>query len=83
MQTVYKYNFALIDKQTLQVKQGSIVHVGLDPNGDPAIWIEVNSESPFHLLPIFIVGTGGLIPYDATRHVGSFVKRRFVWHVYV
>jgi len=83
MHTIYKYPIQITDRQIIELPNHSkIVHVGLDPEGNPCLWAEVDTdEYGFLELILFVVGTGRPTP-PATTHLGSFVQGSFVWHVY-
>lgn len=84
MKTVYKYPIRITDKQLIAFPENAeIKHVGLDPNGVPCLWIELDTKQPDQLRDLYIVGTGRPIPEEATKHIGSFVQDPFVWHAYL
>jgi hypothetical protein len=84
--TIYKYPIDITEHQHIPIKMelgttAKIIHVGLDPNGTPCIWVELIPGEISVELCIHIVGTGRLAPNKCT-HKGSFVMDLFVWHVY-
>jgi hypothetical protein len=92
MRTIYKYPIKIVDQQTITSPQAyrtiitppKIRHVGLDPQGQPCVWVEVDTDLAPHTWELFVVGTGNEIPDQAGLvSVGSFVAGPFVWHVYV
>jgi hypothetical protein len=83
MKTIWKYEIAITDRQTLKVPcGGKAIHVGMDPSGAECIWFEVETENNEYYTTIFVVCTGNPIPQEATQHVGSLVRGWMVWHVY-
>lgn len=83
MKTIWKYKLPIRDLTRVEVEFGAkLIHVGVDPAGDPAIWCEVEPSGKTIVLPLFVLGTGHEIPAAADQHVGSFVDGPFVWHVY-
>lgn len=87
MRTIYKFPLAIEERQNIEfLKQAGttpkIIHVGIDPQGQPCIWIELTPGKYFTGYEIYIVGTGERIP-GSSNHIGSFVQDRYVWHVYV
>lgn len=60
-----------------------VVHVGLDPEGVPCVWVEhvVGPEDDLRPVYFYTVGTGWNMP-EGWVHVGSFVDGNFVWHLY-
>lgn len=81
MKTIYKYPIQ-IDKEheILTVEGAEIIHIGLDPNGKPCIWCEVEIINKPEKWEIAVIGTGHTVPDG--KHVGSFVDAPFMWHVY-
>jgi len=85
MKTIYKYPFAITDKQLLPLPSGRVLLVDIDPTGQPCLWIETDIET-CHILQnkrLFVVGTGGTLPMGAKTHIGSFVQSPCVWHIYL
>jgi hypothetical protein len=82
--TIYKYPLSIVDMQVIyEIRLDRVLHVGLDPQGTPCVWCEVNNVERQSQLVIYIVGTGNEVPAGATDHIGSFVQGPFVWHVYI
>lgn len=86
MQTIWKFPFAVTDEQTIDMPaEAEIIHVGLDPHGDPCLWAAIprTDAGPEHRL-IEVLGTGNPIPdRDGERvHLGSFTQGPFVWHIF-
>jgi len=81
MRTIHKYPLAIVDEQIITTQRSKWLHVGLDPQGTPCIWAEVDTRNESVRRSILIIGTGNPIPYGA-KHIGSFVQGSFVWHVY-
>jgi hypothetical protein len=82
MKTIYKYPIQITDEQDLEIPHGYPLHVGLDPQGVPCIWFQVNTDHLKSKVKIHIIGTGNPIPDAAIFYIGSFVQSPFVWHVY-
>ena len=84
MKTIYKYSIKVTDKQEIQIPcNAKIIHVGLDPQGVPCLWAEVDTTAPMKPVSVFIVGTGNPMPHVAHTHFGSFIQGPFMWHVYL
>lgn len=83
MRTIYKYPIKITGVQEIRLPLGRVLHVGLDPTGQPCIWAEVDTDCSPIVMPVYIVGTGNPMPEHPTDHIGSFVMGPFVWHVYV
>jgi hypothetical protein len=84
MITIYKYPIGIVDEQQVRMPCGaSIIHVGLDPQGDPCLWAQVDTQQALEHVTIFVVGTGEPFPEDSEMHLGSFVQGPFVRHVFI
>jgi len=82
MKTIYKYTFDINDDIEIEMPAGAeIVHVGVDPQGQAAIWAKVNTKDPAVAQRFNIRGTGHDID-GAGNHVASFNQGAFVWHVF-
>lgn len=85
IRTIWKFELQLVGPTALEVKEGAkVVHVGVDPEGKPCVWIELDpSSGQSATLELAIFGTGHPIPDAVSHHVGSFMEAgRFMWHVY-
>lgn len=87
MRTIWKFPITIVDEQIITIPEGStIIHTGLDPQGNPCIWAEVDSIAKLKRMIVYIVGTGNPLPevdyLIEPVHVGSFVQGPFVWHIY-
>lgn len=57
-------------------------------HGEPCIWwevlIDLEKPQPFVAYPIWIIGTGQLIPPNATVYCGTFqiIEHDLVFHIY-
>jgi hypothetical protein len=85
MQTVHKYPIEIIAEQEISMPFGAkVIHAGLDPQGNPCVWAEVESTNTPEPVRLFVVGTGHTMPDEAATHVGSFVHDSFfMWHVFL
>jgi hypothetical protein len=83
MKTIWKFPIKITDYQVLTVPiNWEPIHVGLDPQGTPCIWAEVDSEKKTEPCNIYVYGTGHQADIDTQVHIGSLVQGPFVWHVY-
>lgn len=83
MITVYKYPFEIATQQIIELPRHALInHVGLDPNGQPCIWAEVDTDAPKTPYYLYVVGTGHKLPEFASIQLGTFIQGPFVWHVY-
>ncbi len=77
MRSIYKYEAR---GASFMDPDGTVVHVGLDPNCNPCVWLLVDPDAPTVARRFTLVGTGDSVA-DAAHPVGSFVDGPFVWHV--
>lgn len=80
--TIWKYPLD-IGTTTLPVTMARPIHIGLDPQGQPCIWIEVDLAAQTTDLIVSILGTGHPIPEGVGEHFVSFTDGPFVWHAYI
>ncbi len=82
MITIWKQRLGIADydRYPIDGQVGRILHVGLDPEGHPAMWFTVDPHGPPSRFLVWLLGTGG--PAVTTPYVGSFVQGPFVWHVF-
>lgn len=83
--TVWKYELTIDDEIDLFIPGGNplrVVLIGLDPNGAPCLWAEVDPSARKVRRRLYIRGTGHAVPPSA-NHLGSFLQGPFVWHVFV
>lgn len=78
----FRYRLTFARQQKISVPIGSrLLHAGIDRNGNCAIWLLVNPESPTTEIEIFRFGTG-----DDVGHVGTFlgtiIADGYVWHFF-
>lgn len=82
MRKIYKYPFEIKDKIEIEMPACSmVVHVGLDPQGQPCVWANVEPEAQTIKQIFYVRGTGHDLG-DASGHLGSFVQGDFVWHLF-
>lgn len=87
MRTIYKFPLKIEEKQKIEFlkEAGSIpkiIHVGLDQNENPCVWIELSPGTYPDSFEVQIIGTGERVP-GTLCHIGSFVEGSFVWHLYL
>lgn len=86
--TVWKFPLSLDGPTVILVPSTALVILAaLDPlTGAPAIWLELDPESPRKERRFVIYGTGHPIEgdggYPSDLHVGSAIDGQFVWHIY-
>jgi hypothetical protein len=83
MKRIYKYNFSIQDQFKISTYKGAeIVHVGIDPNNQAAIWMMIDPAEVSEDRHFRIYGTGHDIVSENLERVSSFVDGRFVWHLF-
>lgn len=84
MRTVYKYP---IQRATTKLELDAfarILHVGLDPSGQPCLWALVDTEETTKKLRTFECFFTGenLARVNASGYVGTFIDGALVYHVF-
>lgn len=81
MRTVHKFPVPITDSFTLDIpKSHKVVHLGLQ-DGEPFMWIEVDTDTDARGFVFHVEGTGHRVA-PHTDYVGSLIMPPFVWHVY-
>ena len=84
MQVVQKHRIDLTNTYPIVAPSDALVlQVGIDEDGNPSVWMQVETENPTEPYQIFAIGTGVPIPDNATRFLGSIVDSRFVYHIFI
>ena len=85
MTRIWKYELPIEDVATKVMPAGAeILHVGLDPSGQPCVWALVQENEKMERSNFHIVGTGNPMSDEITHamHLGSIVQGPSVWHVF-
>ena len=93
MRTIYKYELAIADLQTIRtVRDCRVLHAG-EQDGQLCLWCMVDTGSPVSAIDVRIVGTGhpagdlfDVLPGEADwRLVDTVIAKgsALVWHVFV
>ena len=101
---IYKYPIEITDEQVVKMPlipddtplPQDILHVGLDPFGQPCIWAKVDPDQPMVSVTIRITGAGQDVPNGVhigtfvvppgrmiNAHKGTYQVPGLVWHVFV
>lgn len=91
MRQILKYRFAWsVDSMSLAREQeiempgpASMHRVGLDSEGQPAIWALVAPDLPKTKRKFFLVWTGDPVPTAAYIWIGTIVFKELVYHVWI
>lgn len=80
--TIWKFplKLELVQKVSMP-NHASIRYVDVQ-NGVICLWAEVNTDRPKVDRVFYIVGTGNILPPNASEYIGSVQMPPFVWHVY-
>lgn len=85
---IYKYPIHIKDTVHTSAAPGArdILHVGLDGEGNPAVWVRVDmnvNDDTFVATQVFGTGMNLTEPeLNGLDYAGSFVQGPFVWHVF-
>lgn len=79
---IFKYPFKIEDAPQVEIPCGHrILHVGLDPGGQPCIWALVTPEASKTKIQLRVVGTGHDEPEG--KFLNTIVQGPFVWHIFL
>lgn len=83
MKIIWKFSFKISDNVSIDMPEGAeILHVEMQGTL-PSIWALVDSDKLKVSRPFRVVGTGHMIPDEATlSHVATFQDPPFVWHLF-
>lgn len=83
MRVIWKFPLESYGRNTVNMPcLARVLHVGLDPQGNPCLWAEVDPTVEKADRQFYIVGTSHTLPPEARAFVGTFMQPPFVWHVY-
>lgn len=86
MNTTWKYELEITDRQRLRVPLGTKPVAVAEQNGKLCLWAQVNDDhyktGNLETLFVYVVGTGNPLPSPLPPYVGTVVMDPFVWHVY-
>jgi len=83
MKTIWKFPLRPEASFTVNVPKGAtFLHVGVDPQGEPCLWAEVDPGANVEPWILSVVMTGGDVPFRPRRHLGTFLVGSIVAHVY-
>lgn len=79
---IYKYPLQLVGRQVIKISEGHHILAAQLQGENICLWAEVCTDQPLVEVPIFIVGTGQEVPFDACGYLATVQKDGFVWHIY-
>ena len=84
MITIWKFPIEITRNQTIIVPENAkVLHVGLDTEGTPCLWCQVETNNTRVDMPVAVVGTGFALPTESGwTYAGSFNQGPFGWHVF-
>lgn len=87
MNTIWKYDLEIIDRQIVEVPLGAmLLSVKTQGENKVCVWYQVDSRLPLRSRTVAIIGTGHTLPADC--HSNNFVDTvltfggKNVWHVF-
>ena len=81
MRTIWKYSIPLPQGRLVSIPRDATFLCAMrDPQGDFALWFEVDDEVEQSMHCFVCAGTGGTVPYGS--YITSVVDGQFVWHIY-
>lgn len=85
MRTIYKYELATTDQQTIRMPSGARIIACQVQRETPCLWAEVETESPSAARCFRIFGTGHPLDIDSAQpYIGTYQLHggSLVFHVY-
>lgn len=84
MQTIWKFNLVVTDRQRIEMPAGSQILCVQTQDNQPRLWalVDLSEGNLTQMRMIEIHGTGNPIPEGRRRYVGTFQQGMFVWHVF-
>jgi hypothetical protein len=83
--TIWKFNLATTDKQTIQMPKGARILCLQMQNAKATMWAIVDDTKPLTNRVFVTVGTGRPIAdtfLESSYYVGTYQDGWFVWHVF-
>lgn len=82
MDTVYKYELELTERQVLSLPADARILDIQVQNESLCAWVKLDTEKPERERVILIVGTGNRAPHNAQKHISTVQMNGFVWHFF-
>ena len=83
MKTIYKYELAFVDRQTIDLPVNAWVLSAAMQNGSLCIWAVVDTTAVTVTTPFFVFGTGHPIPpQEIISFISTVFDGPFVWHIF-
>jgi len=82
METVYKYELKLTDRQIIFLPADSQILDVQEQNGALCAWVRLETNNPYRNREILIAGTGNTIPSHTGRHISTVQMDSLVYHVF-
>lgn len=80
---IWKYPIPAASKFAVDMPEGAIVLHAEIQNGNPFMWVTVDTEAGRERRLFTILGTGEMVPLDAVyTYVCSFQRPPHVWHLF-
>lgn len=81
MRTVWQYEIQIEESFTIELPVGAVVVAAQMQQGNPCMWVDLNSTAPKKKRLFHVVGTGHGVPPGA-KHVATVQAPPFVLHLY-
>lgn len=81
---IYKYEVPwerLGQSFVIAIPKGGLVRALQVQDGEPRLWVEVDTEAEMQVRHFMVIGTGHTIPHGLT-YIGTWQDPPFVWHLY-
>jgi len=83
MKTIYKYQLARVDRQTLQMPKSACLLTVQIQRDDPCVWALIDTANELTPVTFITVGTGQPdLHLECYAYIGTYQYRLFVFHVF-
>jgi hypothetical protein len=84
MKTIWKWNIAVTDRQTVNIPEGGEILDVQVQGASMCIWVLVNPDAQAKPRTLYVYGTGHTLPDYPGRYVGTFqiAKGSLVFHLF-
>ena len=84
MEHIFKYQLSEEETQEIEMPEGAEILSMQVQHGTPCIWAKVDREKRTVKRRFIIVGTGWIVPVEATKFVGTFQLSggAYVFHLF-
>lgn len=87
MKTIYKYYIHEGENFIESYRGASMLSAGIDCNGAPCVWMEVDTSAPAATFKVYCVGTGWpldeILNNERNYFINTINDGEYIWHVFI